>query len=172
MLSRENIPWPVLPGKRNKELSFSISSRLNLEISGARTTSEALQAQAQSSAHVKKWSQCHSASGATARKSHHSLLYSVPAKPLILPCSSWRRGVIVSLDCNFYCFQDQQSLSESVPILQWKASDGALSTRARAVSHTFLLIRWLCYGTKRLGQLPQIHRQVVRFPSTFRPTYL
>lgn len=45
--STENIPWPVLPSKRHKEHSFSISSRLNLEISDARTTSKALQAQAQ-----------------------------------------------------------------------------------------------------------------------------
>lgn len=30
-LSEEKIPWPVLPAKRNKEVSFSISRMLNLE---------------------------------------------------------------------------------------------------------------------------------------------
>lgn len=101
---------------KTKELSFSISSRLNLEISGARTTSKALQAQAQCSAWMKRCSQCHSAFAAITRESHHSLLYNVPAKSLTLLCSSWKREVRVSLVWNCYCFQDQQSHSWPVPI--------------------------------------------------------
>lgn len=99
-LSRENIPWPVFPAKRNNELTFSISSRLNLKISAASTLSKALQTQTQQSTQVERRSQCHSVSVAIDRKSDHYLLSNALAKTCFsLPL--WRTRGILSPGLDF-----------------------------------------------------------------------